>query len=299
MPTDFSFSIEDLMNTSTDPFKREQTKNLLNGKPLQTSGCFKITGTFNPSAGANLLSAGEMMMGPGIAFSQASITKQAIDNASSAASINVNELATAVGAANNPSANGSGGSTSTGSGGTLSTVLPANANNAQKIPVVIGVAQTQLGVPYIYGGETPKTANSSGGFDCSGLMQYCFSKVNVTLPRVAQDQINATLVTPMPALTDLLPGDLIGYSYSGTASAPVGHIALHIGYGMQIDAPSPGGVVHQVPIDPTAIIAIGRPLPVPPAAAGQSSTSTSESTSESTSTTTVNPSNPFNVVPLT
>ena len=47
---------------------------------------------------------------------------------------------------------------------------------------VIDLAQQHLGVPYVWGGESPS------GFDCSGLIQYVYRQLGVSLPRVAADQ---------------------------------------------------------------------------------------------------------------
>ena len=53
--------------------------------------------------------------------------------------------------------------------------------------VAVSWALSQIGTPYVWGGETPGV-----GFDCSGLVQAAYAVAGVALPRVAQDQYDAT-----------------------------------------------------------------------------------------------------------
>lgn len=101
----------------------------------------------------------------------------------------------------------------------------------------IAFAESQLGVPYVWGGEKTGVA-----FDCSGLIQAAYAAAGVHLPRVATDQYNATVLVPVGA--PLLPGDLVFY---GTAPNNLEHVGMYIGNGMMIDAPRPGLVVREEP----------------------------------------------------
>jgi cell wall-associated NlpC family hydrolase len=91
----------------------------------------------------------------------------------------------------------------------------------------IAYAVAQLGKPYGWGGTGPKY------FDCSGLVMKAWDHAGVYLPRVAQEQYNATRRIP---LSDLLPGDLV---FFGTPSN-VYHVGLYVGNGTMIDAPETG-----------------------------------------------------------
>jgi cell wall-associated NlpC family hydrolase len=46
------------------------------------------------------------------------------------------------------------------------------------VDAVVSIAMGYLGVPYKWGGASPKA-----GFDCSGLVQYVFAQLGVSLPR--------------------------------------------------------------------------------------------------------------------
>ena len=46
------------------------------------------------------------------------------------------------------------------------------------------------GWTYVYGGDSPSTS-----FDCSGLVQWCYGKAGIALPRTAQEQYNVTPVS--------------------------------------------------------------------------------------------------------
>lgn len=92
-----------------------------------------------------------------------------------------------------------------------------------KLAEVVRVAQQYLGVPYVWGGTTPS------GFDCSGLTQYVYAKVGLTLPRTSQAQQAYATPTTSP-----VPGDLIFFGY------PAYHEGIYIGDGKMIAAPRPG-----------------------------------------------------------
>jgi cell wall-associated NlpC family hydrolase len=95
----------------------------------------------------------------------------------------------------------------------------------------IQAAETQIGVPYVWGGETPGV-----GFDCSGLVQWAFAQAGISLPRTSGAQFGATTQIP---LADIEPGDLLFYGPDGSD-----HVAIYIGGGEMIEAPETGESVH-------------------------------------------------------
>jgi hypothetical protein len=96
-----------------------------------------------------------------------------------------------------------------------------------KATEAISIAQSQIGKPYSYGAEGPSA------FDCSGLVQWVYSHVGITLPRTAAAQQGATTPTGKPR-----PGDLVFYGN------PAHHVAIYIGAGKQIAAPHTGAKVQ-------------------------------------------------------
>lgn len=100
--------------------------------------------------------------------------------------------------------------------------------------VAIAFARTQIGTPYVWGGDGP----AEGGFDCSGLTKAAYAAADITIPRVAQDQYAAGPKLPYGA--PLQPGDLVFY---GTARN-IHHVGLYIGDGLMIDAPFTGALVR-------------------------------------------------------
>ncbi len=83
---------------------------------------------------------------------------------------------------------------------------------------VISLAKENLGVPYVYGGTSPE------GFDCSGLVYYCFLKSGVKLNRTATGQYQQGSYVEKSALQ---PGDLVFFVSPGTRS--IGHVGIYIG----------------------------------------------------------------------
>ena len=115
-------------------------------------------------------------------------------------------------------------------------VLPFTGLPGAGHPQVVAIAEKYLGVPYVWGGTSP------AGFDCSGLVQYCYQQIGIALPRTSSVQFHAGAYIP-PDRTDLLqPGDLVFFGRNGDP-ARIHHVAIYVGGGSMIEAPYTGGRV--------------------------------------------------------
>ncbi len=94
---------------------------------------------------------------------------------------------------------------------------------------VVAIAYALIGVPYVYGGASPEE-----GFDCSGFVSYCYSRIGVYLNRTCD-------YSPNLSWDELEPGDLV-FSHG------MGHVGIYVGGGMQIHAPYPGRYVEESPV---------------------------------------------------
>ena len=98
----------------------------------------------------------------------------------------------------------------------------------------VQAAESQMGVPYVWGGESPK-GSACPGFDCSGLTAWSWGQVGVGLPHYSGAQMADS--TPVP-ISDLQPGDLLFYGPGGSE-----HVAMYVGPGTMIEAPYTGALV--------------------------------------------------------
>ena len=98
--------------------------------------------------------------------------------------------------------------------------------------VITSTALEYLGVPYRWGGATPK------GFDCSGFTYYVFHRHGMELPRVAADQYGVG--TPVDR-TAVRPGDLLFFE---TIAEGPSHVALALDGDQFVHAPSRRGKVR-------------------------------------------------------
>jgi cell wall-associated NlpC family hydrolase len=96
----------------------------------------------------------------------------------------------------------------------------------------VALAYQFLGVPYVWGGETPL------GFDCSGLTMYVYGQLGIRLGHYTGFQYYEGLRVPR---NQLQPGDLV-FFHASSAGVPQ-HEGMYIGNGSFIHAPQTGDVV--------------------------------------------------------
>lgn len=106
--------------------------------------------------------------------------------------------------------------------------------------LAVQTALAQIGVPYVWGGESP-----SQGFDCSGLVEYAWAAAGVSLPHNSVAQWDDT---PRISADQLEPGDIVFYNNGEDVPQP-GHEALYIGNGQVVAANLPGTAVQTQSID--------------------------------------------------
>jgi cell wall-associated NlpC family hydrolase len=95
---------------------------------------------------------------------------------------------------------------------------------------VVPTAEQYIGVPYRYGGTSPRT-----GFDCSGFVQYVYGQQGVTLPRTSR-QMAGVGASVEPSARALAIGDLMLFQQGGRIS----HVAIYAGNGRFIHSSSSG-----------------------------------------------------------
>ncbi len=123
-----------------------------------------------------------------------------------------------LGIAPNPSSNG--GHSHGGNGS-----APAQSGRGAR---AAAIAQRYLGIPYRWGGASPRT-----GFDCSGFVMYVYAKVGVSLPHNAAAQYRYGRAVSRGALRS---GDLVFFN-------GLGHNGIYIGGGRFIHSPHSGDFV--------------------------------------------------------
>jgi hypothetical protein len=107
-------------------------------------------------------------------------------------------------------------------------------------------AVRQLGKPYEWGAEGPRS------YDCSGLTSEAWADAGTPIPRTSQEQWARLERIPLDRLR---PGDLVVYFPEAT------HVALYLGDGMVVQAPRPGARIKVSPIAANPVLGAVRPDP--------------------------------------
>lgn len=88
----------------------------------------------------------------------------------------------------------------------------------ETVQVIMNEALKYQGWKYVFGGASPTTS-----FDCSGLIQWCYGKADITLPRTAQQQYD---VTQHILLSEAKAGDLVFFHSTYNAGTYVTHVGI-------------------------------------------------------------------------
>jgi cell wall-associated NlpC family hydrolase len=111
------------------------------------------------------------------------------------------------------------------------------------------VALDQVGIPYRYGGNTPR------GFDCSGLIHYAYREAGRNVPRTTAQLWSATEAV---GKRQLQAGDLLFFSIAGKMS----HVGMYVGDKRFVHAPQSGRTVEVTSMDSpfysAALVRAGR-----------------------------------------
>ena len=103
----------------------------------------------------------------------------------------------------------------------------------EAVQKIVDEAMKYYGWEYSWGGSNPEE-----GFDCSGLVQWCYLQAGIELPRTSREQYDWCEEI---SVDDIVPGDLLFYQ-NESSGGEIGHVAIYIGDGKVYEAGDPIGV---------------------------------------------------------
>lgn len=162
------------------------------------------------------------------AAAQAEAASASSNTSSSASNSSASSDSSSSDSATSGSASDNGGGSSLGSSSSSSSSSSSGGGSNNYGGSVVAAAQSQLGVPYVWGG----TAWGSG-LDCSGLTSGCWKRAaGIWIGRTTWDQIASAQWTGS-----------VSEAQAGDVYACGSHVAIATGGGGYIHAPQPGEVV--------------------------------------------------------
>lgn len=103
----------------------------------------------------------------------------------------------------------------------------------EAVQKIVDEAMKFYGWEYTWGGSNPEE-----GFDCSGLVQWCYLQAGIELPRTSREQFEwCEEIT----VDELKAGDLLFYQ-NESSGGEIGHVAIYIGDDKVYEAGDPIGV---------------------------------------------------------
>jgi hypothetical protein len=114
-------------------------------------------------------------------------------------------------------------------------VAPKNYSKAYLRDTILRTADSFIGVPYRWGGESVEE-----GFDCSGFTMTVYRLNGLDLPRSSRSQWSAGFPV---SRANLQKGNLVFFHTSG--SGKISHVGIYVGNGQFIHAPGKGKKVRR------------------------------------------------------
>lgn len=108
----------------------------------------------------------------------------------------------------------------------------AHARHAAFGDRAVRIASRYRGVPYVYGGSTPR------GFDCSGFTRFVYKRLGKHIPRSSHDQFRHARKVGH----HVRKGELVFFRSGGTG--PVYHVGIYAGHGKIWHSPRSGRSVR-------------------------------------------------------